>query len=89
VSYIDGSVVNVALPSIQNSLGTNLATMQWVINGYLLTLASLILLGGRNHDRAWSTAWRLAGRHHWVALDLLHQPADRGGSALPWEQAGG
>ncbi len=51
VTFIDGSVVNVALPAIQSSLSTNLATMQWVINGYLLALASLILLGGAAADR--------------------------------------
>ncbi len=50
VAFIDGSVVNVALPAIQNSLGTNLAMVQWVVNGYLLTLASLILLGGPAAD---------------------------------------
>ncbi|MDQ8729941.1 MFS transporter [Bradyrhizobium sp. LHD-71] len=51
MSFIDGSVVNVALPEMQRSLGASLGTMQWVINGYLLTLASLILLGGSAGDR--------------------------------------
>lgn len=51
VMYIDESVVNVALPAIQRSLETSLATMQWVFNGYMLTLASLILLGGAASDR--------------------------------------
>ncbi len=39
MSFIDGSVVKVALPAIQNSLGTNVATMQWVVNGYMPTSA--------------------------------------------------
>ncbi len=51
LSFIDSSVVNVALPSIQRSLGAGLGTMQWVVNGYMLTLASLILLGGSAGDR--------------------------------------
>lgn len=51
LSYIDESVVNVALPAIQRSLGTSFATTQWVFNGYMLTLASLILLGGSAGDR--------------------------------------
>lgn len=51
MSFIDGSVVNVALPAIQSSLDTNFATMQWVVNGYMLTLASLILIGGSAGDR--------------------------------------
>jgi MFS family permease len=51
ISLIDGSVVNVALPAMQRDLETSLGTMQWVINGYMLTLASLILLGGSTGDR--------------------------------------
>jgi MFS family permease len=49
--FIDGSVVNVALPAIQASLQSSLAAMQWVMNGYMLMLASLILLGGSAGDR--------------------------------------
>ena len=51
LSFIDGSVVNVALPVMQESLGSSLSTMQWVINAYMLTLASLILIGGSAGDR--------------------------------------
>lgn len=51
LGFIDSSVVNVALPAIQGALGAPLATMQWVVNGYMLTLASLILLGGAAGDR--------------------------------------
>ncbi|ARQ00929.1 MFS transporter [Pseudorhodoplanes sinuspersici] len=49
--FIDGSVVNVALPAIGRDLGADLPTMQWVMNGYMLTLASLILIGGAAGDR--------------------------------------
>jgi len=51
LSFIDSSVVNVALPAMQRDFQTPLATMQWVANGYMLTLASLILLGGAAGDR--------------------------------------
>jgi EmrB/QacA subfamily drug resistance transporter len=51
MGFIDSSVVNVALPAIKDSLGVDLATVQWVVNGYMLTLASLILLGGTAGDR--------------------------------------
>ncbi len=51
LSFIDSSVVNVALPAIRGGLGAELSAMQWVINGYMLTLASLILLGGAAGDR--------------------------------------
>jgi EmrB/QacA subfamily drug resistance transporter len=50
LGFIDGSVVNVALPAIQASLQSSLATMQWVANGYMLMLAGLILLGGSAGD---------------------------------------
>jgi EmrB/QacA subfamily drug resistance transporter len=51
MSFIDGSVVNVALPAMQRTFATDFGTLQWVMNGYLLALASLILLGGAAGDR--------------------------------------
>ena len=50
IALIDGTVVNVALPSIQRGLGGGLAGQQWVSNAYLLTLSSLILVGGSLGD---------------------------------------
>ncbi len=50
IALLDGTVVNVALPSIQRALGGGLAAQQWVVNGYLLTLGSLILVGGSLGD---------------------------------------
>src|SRR5256885_10782684 len=50
IALLDGTVVNVALPTIQRSLGGGLAGEQWVTNGYLLTLGSLILVGGSLGD---------------------------------------
>lgn len=50
VAMIDGSIVNVALPSIEHDLGGGLTAQQWVSNAYLLTLASLILIGGSLAD---------------------------------------
>ena len=48
---LDGTVVNVALRTIGHDLGASLAQLQWITNGYLLMLASLILLGGSLGDR--------------------------------------
>jgi len=48
--FIDGTVVNVALPAIQHDLGGGLAAQQWVVDAYLLTLGSLILVGGSLGD---------------------------------------
>src|SRR5437763_15217567 len=50
MAFIDGSVVNVALPSIQADLGGGLSAQQWVVDAYLLTLGSLILVGGSLGD---------------------------------------
>lgn len=51
MALLDGTVVNVALRSIGTEFGAGLATLQWVANGYLLSLAGLILLGGALGDR--------------------------------------
>jgi len=51
MAFIDGSVVNVALPAIQADLAASAARMQWVVNSYALLLASLILVAGMAGDR--------------------------------------
>jgi len=51
LAFVDGSVTNVALPAIGNSLGAGAADLQWVINAYLLPLSALLLLGGAAGDR--------------------------------------
>jgi len=50
-AFIDGSVVNVALPSIQAQLGASVAAIQWVVNAYLLFLGALVLVGGSLGDK--------------------------------------
>ena len=50
IALLDGTIVNVALPTIQRSLGGGLAGQQWVSSAYLLTLGSLILVGGSLGD---------------------------------------
>ncbi|MBF9029808.1 MFS transporter [Rhodobacterales bacterium HKCCE3408] len=51
MGFIDGTFVSIALPSMRDSLGANLAAAQWINNGYLLPLSALILLGGALGDR--------------------------------------
>jgi EmrB/QacA subfamily drug resistance transporter len=51
VAFLDGSVVNVALPAISRDLGGGFSTVQWVLDGYLLSLSALLLLGGALGDR--------------------------------------
>ena len=51
IAFLDSTVVNVALPHIGDDLDTGVGGLQWVLNGYLLAVASLILLGGSLGDR--------------------------------------
>ena len=51
MTLLDGTVVNVALRTLGDDLDASLAQLQWISNGYLLSLASLILLGGSLGDR--------------------------------------
>ncbi len=51
VAFLDGTVVNVALPTIGRDLDVGLSGLQWVVDGYLLTLGSLVVLGGSLGDR--------------------------------------
>jgi EmrB/QacA subfamily drug resistance transporter len=50
IVFVDSTVVNVALPAIQDDLGGGLALQQWVVDAYLLTLGSLLLVGGSLGD---------------------------------------
>ena len=64
IAFLDSTVVNVALPSIQEDLGGGLAGLQWTMDAYLVTLGSLMLLGDRLGDifgRKKLFVWGLAG----------------------------
>ena len=51
MAFVDGTVVNVALPTIQRSFGASASEMQWVVESYALFLAALLLVGGALGDR--------------------------------------
>jgi MFS family permease len=51
IVFLDGTVVNVALPTIGRELGAGLSGLQWIVDGYVLTLAALLILGGSLGDR--------------------------------------
>jgi EmrB/QacA subfamily drug resistance transporter len=50
MAFIDGSALTVALPNLRADLETDLASVQWVLNGYVVTLASITLVGGALAD---------------------------------------
>ncbi|MGL5818524.1 MAG: MFS transporter [Phycicoccus sp.] len=71
VAILDGSVVNIALRDIGQDLDASLAQLQWVVNGYLLALASLVLVGGALGDRQGRRRVYLAGMAWFLVASLL------------------
>ena len=71
VAFLDGSVVNVALPAISRELGGGLATQAWVVDAYLITLGSLILLAGSLSDLLGRRRILKAGLIGFAAASLL------------------
>lgn len=63
VAFLDGSIVNVALPAIQRDLGGGLSAQQWIVDAYLLTLGSFILIAGSLSD--------MLGRKRILTLGLV------------------
>ena len=51
MAFLDGTAVNLALPAIGDDLGAGFSGFQWVVNGYMLTLSALVLIGGSLGDR--------------------------------------
>src|SRR4051812_35278183 len=51
ITFVDGTVVNVALPVLQHDLGADIAGVQWIVESYALMLSALILVGGSLGDR--------------------------------------
>src|SRR3954454_5376902 len=60
---LDNTIVNVALPSIQKSLGLSVSELEWIVAGYALTFGALMLTGGKLAD--------LFGRRRVVVIGLL------------------
>jgi EmrB/QacA subfamily drug resistance transporter len=77
--FLDGTVVNVALPRIGRDLNASTSDLQWILNGYLLTLASLILLGGSLGDRYGRRRVFVAGAMLFTAASLLCAVAPNSG----------
>jgi len=69
--FLDGTVVNVALPDIGRDFNASTSSLQWILNGYLLTLASLILLGGSLGDRYGRRRIFVLGTGLFTAASLL------------------
>ena len=62
IVFLDGTLVNTALPNISTKLGASTSQLQWVVDSYILVLAGLLLLGGTVGDRF--------GRKRWMNIGL-------------------
>src|SRR2546430_16794558 len=63
MAFIDGTVVNVALPALQSALNATVTDVQWVIEAYSLLLSALLLVGGPLGDRY--------GRRHVFVIGVI------------------
>ena len=80
---LDNTVVNVALPSIQRDLGADLSELEWIVTGYALTFASLMLVGGKVADaygrrRVFVVGSSSSRSRRSCAASRLRPSADRG-----------
>src|SRR2546430_2797260 len=71
MAVLDSTVVNVALPDMARSLGTGIAGMQWVVDGYALLFASLLLTAGALGDRLGNRGTFVAGLALFTLASLL------------------
>ncbi|MGH9031043.1 MAG: DHA2 family efflux MFS transporter permease subunit, partial [Acidimicrobiia bacterium] len=71
IAFLDSTVVNVALPAIQDDLGGGLSGLQWTVDGYLLTLSALLLLGGALGDEYGRKRIFVAGLVAFTAASVL------------------
>lgn len=71
LSFIDGSILSVALPAIRAGTGASAAEVQWVVNIYTLPLAALILLGGSLGDHQGRRLWLVIGTALFGAGSLI------------------
>ena len=84
VAFIDGSVINVALPALAHDLGASPADLSWTINAYLLPLGALTLLGGGAGDHFGRRLLFLIGLGIFTSASILCAAAP----SLSWLLAG-
>ena len=84
MTFIDQTIVSIAAPTIQHSLGLTSSGMQWAINAYLLTLAALFAFGGRLADTAGHRKMVVLGVIIFAGASALCGLTPRGGGAEAW-----
>jgi EmrB/QacA subfamily drug resistance transporter len=82
MAMLDNTVVNIALPTIQRELSATVTDLQWIIDGYVLAFASLLLTGGILGDRYGRKRMFLTGLVTFTAASLACGLADSGGQLI-------
>ena len=82
LDVVDGSIVNVALPTIRTHLGFSVQNLQWVVSGYLITYGGFLLLGGRAGDLLGRRRLLIAGTALFAASSLACGLADSQGQLV-------
>ena len=97
MTYLDNNIVNVALPAIQRDLHLTTSGLEWIVSGYILVFAGLLLAGGRLADAFGRRRLFLIGLTVFTAASLAaglrrlgrsprSPPARSRGSARPWSR---
>jgi EmrB/QacA subfamily drug resistance transporter len=81
---LDNTVVNVALPSIQRELGASLSELEWIVTGYALSFAALMLTGGKLADLFGRRLIFVAGIALFTFSSLMCGLADAGNELIAW-----
>ena len=81
---LDNTVVNVAVPSIQRELGVGLSELQWIVTGYALSFAALMLTGGKLADMLGRRRIFVIGIVIFTIASLFCGLAESGGSLIAW-----
>jgi EmrB/QacA subfamily drug resistance transporter len=84
MTFIDQTIVSIAVPSIQRELSLSSTAVQWVINGYLLSLAALFALGGRLSDIFGHTKMCVIGVIVFVTASVMCGLTPTGSAAEAW-----
>ena len=71
VVFLDGTVVNVALPALSRDLDASVRGLQWILDSYLVTLSALLLLGGNAGDRYGRRSMFVVGLGAFVVASVL------------------
>jgi EmrB/QacA subfamily drug resistance transporter len=89
MTYLDNNIVNVAIPTIQRSLHLSVASLEWVVSGYVLVFAGLMLVGGRLADLYGRRRLFLIGLTVFTLSSLAAGLASSGGMLIAFRAAQG